>query len=100
MPFTSNATRPCMITMCKRRSSTWKTVTEHVISKGQTNNTLPNYTHLGNTICLNCYNGIVINSSSKFQQHAQTITMEQVEINETDESMKLRVLTICLFPKQ
>ena len=32
-------------------------VTEHLISKGQTNKTFPNYVQLGDTICLNCYNG-------------------------------------------
>ena len=72
----------CVITICQRQSFQWRKV--NVFIKGQANNTLPNYIHLGDTICLNCYNGILRNSV-EFQLHAQT--MEQVEINETDESM-------------
>ena len=60
-----------MITICKRR----KTVTEHVASKGQTNNNIP----LGDTTCLICYNGI-LRSLAEFQLYAQSM-----EINETDE---------------
>ena len=75
---------PCVITIFQRQSFQWRKVTENVFIKGQANNTLPNYIHLGDTICLNCYNGI-LRSSVEFQLHAQT--MEQVEINETDESM-------------
>ncbi|RIB29752.1 hypothetical protein C2G38_2154570, partial [Gigaspora rosea] len=70
MPFTSKLIGPCVITICKRQSSNWKTVTENVISKGQTNKTFPNYVQLGDTICLNCYNGIVTRSTVEFQQHA------------------------------
>ena len=47
MPFTSSITGPCAITICKRQSSDWRKVTEHVISKGQTNKTFPNYVQLG-----------------------------------------------------
>ncbi|RIB23623.1 hypothetical protein C2G38_2170703 [Gigaspora rosea] len=72
---------PCVIAICKRKSSNWKTVTEHVISKGQTNNTLPNYVQLGDTICLNCYNGIVTRSSAIFLQHAQdNVERSEVEV--------------------
>jgi len=71
---------PCVITICQRQSFQWRKVTENVFIKGQANNTLPNYIHLG----LNCYKGI-LRSLVEFQLHAQT--MEQVEINETDESM-------------
>ena len=74
-------TRSCAITICRGQSTNWKKVTEFVITKGQTNGTLPNYVHLGDTICLNCYNGIVTRSSAIFQQHAQTNTKQP----ETDE---------------
>jgi len=61
----------CAITICKTQQPVrWKKVTEYVITKGQTNNTLPRYIQIGDTICLNCYNGIVVNCSLIFQQHA------------------------------
>ena len=41
------------------------------MAKGQANSTLPSYVQEGNTICLTCYNGIVVNSSLELQQHAQ-----------------------------
>ncbi|CAG8590529.1 16100_t:CDS:2 [Acaulospora morrowiae] len=56
-------------------------VTEHVIFKGQTNNSLPNYTQLGDIICLNCYNGIIIGSVT-FQKHA----LNQSHYHETETS--------------
>src|SRR6185369_4113673 len=80
MPFTSSITGPCAITICKRQSSDWRKVTEHVISKGQTNKTFPNYVQLGDTICLNCYNGIITRSAIEFQQHA----LEQSHHNEPE----------------
>ena len=80
MPFTSSITGPCVITICKRQSSNWRKVTEHVISKGQTNKTLLNYVQLGNTICLNCYNEIVTRSAIEFQQHA----LEQSQHNDLE----------------
>ncbi|RIB27350.1 hypothetical protein C2G38_2029451 [Gigaspora rosea] len=43
----------------RKKSTNWKTVTQHVISKAQANNALPNYINIGDTICLNCYNGIM-----------------------------------------
>ena len=65
-------TGPCVITICRsQKSIKWKKVTEYVIAKGQTNNTLPSYLQVGNTICLDCYNGIVVNRTLAFQQHAQ-----------------------------
>ena len=84
-------TRSCAITICRGQSTKWKQVTEFVITKGQANGTLPNYVYLGNTICLNCYNGIVTKSSAIFQQHAQTNTKQpetdEIEaIENTDES--------------
>ena len=75
-------TRSCAITICRGQSTKWEQVTEFVITKGQANGTLPNYVYLGDTICLNCYNGIVTRSSAIFQQHAQTNTKQP----ETDES--------------
>ncbi|RHZ52392.1 hypothetical protein Glove_461g14 [Diversispora epigaea] len=67
MPRITNITGPCVITICQRQSTNWKKVTEFVISKGQANCTLPEYVHLGDIICLNCYNGIVTRSSIEFQ---------------------------------
>src|SRR5205085_3684332 len=62
---------PCVITICQtQQSARWKKVTEFVIAKGQNNNTLPRYLQIGDIICLNCYNGIVVNCSFEFQQHA------------------------------
>ena len=81
-------TRSCAITICRGQSTNyWRKVTEFVITKGQTNGTLPNYVHLGATICLNCYNGIVTRSSAIFQQHAQTNT-KQPETDEIDEAIE------------
>ena len=65
------STGPCAINICKSQTSIrWKKVTKNVIEKGQINNTLPSYILLDDTICLNCYNGIVTKSSVRFQQHA------------------------------
>jgi hypothetical protein len=81
-------TRSCAITICRGQSTNyWRKVTEFVITKGQANSTLPNYVHLGDTICLNCYNGIVTKSSAIFQQHAQTNT-KQPETDEIDEAIE------------
>ncbi len=60
---------PCAIEICKRKSLTWKTVTSLVLSKGTNNKTLPEYIKENDIICLDCYNAIVINVSSEFQQH-------------------------------
>ncbi|CAJ0852307.1 5952_t:CDS:2, partial [Entrophospora sp. SA101] len=46
----------------------------------QTNKTFPNYVQLGDTICLNCYNGIITRSAIEFQQHA----LEQSHHNEPE----------------
>src|ERR1043165_1446693 len=70
LPF-NNITGPCVITICQGHSTRWKRVTEDVLTKGQANNTLPSYVQKDDIICLNYYNGIVVNSSIKFQQHAQ-----------------------------
>jgi non-ribosomal peptide synthetase component E (peptide arylation enzyme) len=51
-------TRSCAITICQGQSTKWKQVTEFVITKGQANGTLPNYVHLGDTICLNFIGGL------------------------------------------
>jgi hypothetical protein len=80
-------TRSCAITICRGQSTKWEQVTEFVITKGQANGTLPNYVYLGDTICLNCYNGIVTRSSAIFQQHAQTNT-KQPETDEIDEAIE------------
>ena len=104
-------TRSCAITICRGQSTKWKQVTEFVITKGQTNGTLPNYVHLGDTICLNCYNGIVTKSSAIFQQHAQTNTKQpetdEIEaIENTDESTNplsfskaIEMITFYIFVK-
>ena len=60
---------PCAIEICKRKSLTWKTVTSLVLSKGTNNKTLPEYIKENDIICLDCYNAIVINVSSEFQQY-------------------------------
>ena len=70
MPITG----PCIITICQRQSTNWRKVIEFVITKGQVNHTLLAYIHLGDTICLNCYNGIVTRSSAEFWQHSQEST--------------------------
>src|SRR6266542_6536201 len=63
--------KSCVITICQSQQSIkWKKVTENVIAKGQTNKTLPSYIQIGDTICLNCYNGIVVNCSYALQQYA------------------------------
>ncbi|RHZ49679.1 hypothetical protein Glove_518g10 [Diversispora epigaea] len=80
----TNITGPCVITICQRQSTNWKKVTEFVISKGQANCTLPEHVHLGDTICLNCYNGIVTRSSIEFQRHTQA-NVRQPEVNMTNE---------------
>jgi hypothetical protein len=65
----------------------WRKVTENVFSKGQINKTLPSYIQLGDTICMNCYNGIIINISNEFQQHAQaSINCEHEETDKTNEA--------------
>ena len=60
-----------------KNSTQWRKVTENVLMKGRASNTLPGYVQEGDTICQNCYNGIVINNSLKFQQH----TKEYAETN-------------------
>ncbi|RIB27110.1 hypothetical protein C2G38_2137971 [Gigaspora rosea] len=79
MPFTSRITGPCVIIICEKKSTNWKTVTQDVISKAQANNALPNYINIGDTICLNCYNGIT-QGLARFQ-NVQT----SIEQTETDE---------------
>ncbi len=66
MPITGS----CKITICRKKLTNWKKVTEYVLAKGQANNTLPNYIQENDVICLDCYNGIVTRSSTEFQQHA------------------------------
>ena len=60
----------CVIAICRKQSTQWRKVTENVFTKGQANNTLPSYVQKGDTICMNCYNGIMVNILSEFQQHA------------------------------
>jgi hypothetical protein len=55
------------------------------LSRGQANNTLPSYVKIGDIICMNCYNGIVTNSSVEFQQHAQA-SIRQHRFEETRET--------------
>ncbi|CAG8684335.1 10919_t:CDS:1 [Acaulospora morrowiae] len=80
----TNTIKSCAITICKGKSTIWRKVTENVFSKGQANNTLPSYIHVDDVICMNCYNGIVINSSIEFQRHAQ----EQYRFEEISEANK------------
>ena len=89
-------------TICKRQSTNWRKVTEFIITKGQTNSTFPNYVHLGDTICLNCYNGIVTKSSAIFQQHAQTnmIEADQIEIESIPFSKAIDMITTILYVRE
>ncbi|CAG8655986.1 3771_t:CDS:1, partial [Scutellospora calospora] len=48
-------------------STQLKRVSESFLFKVQSNNTLPNYLQLDNTICSNCYNSITINSLFEFK---------------------------------
>ena len=87
MPPTTTLSGPCVITVCRRQITEWRKVTENVIAKGQTNNTLPSYVKLGDTICLNCYNGIVVNRSLELQQHAQvSMKRRKLDDEKTDET--------------
>jgi hypothetical protein len=80
-------TGPCAVTVCQRQSTLWKRVTEYVIAKGQTNNTLPSYVQVGDTICLNCYNGIVVKCSPELQQNAQaSMKRRKLDDDKTDEA--------------
>ncbi|RIB19638.1 hypothetical protein C2G38_2181293 [Gigaspora rosea] len=80
MPLTG----PCVIAICKKKLTNWKAVTENLIEKGQTNNTLPSYLQVGDTICLDCYNGIVTNRSAKFQEHARRPETDEPENKEKE----------------
>ncbi|RIB28607.1 hypothetical protein C2G38_2157441 [Gigaspora rosea] len=60
---------PCIIKICKEKSSTWRTVTGLVLSQGTKNKTLPDYIKENDVICFTCYNAIVVNASSEFQKH-------------------------------
>ncbi|RIB26015.1 hypothetical protein C2G38_2065994 [Gigaspora rosea] len=95
MPITG----PCTITTCKRESSTrWKRVTDFVINKGQANNTLPPYLQIGDTICLTCYNMIVVNSLTPFQ-HTQPDLQDQaiIDLTETSETNEAQSTTNLTF---
>ena len=61
---------PCAIEICNGMSAKWRTVTDMVMSQGKANKTLPDYVKAKDIICLHCYNAIVVNVSSEFQQHA------------------------------
>ena len=102
MPPSITVTGPCVITICKRQSTNWRKVTEFIISKGQTNSTLPDYVHLGDTICLNCYNGIVTKCSAIFQQHAQTNMNEtdEIEIESIPFSKAIEMITNILYVRE
>src|SRR6266498_2991629 len=79
---------PCVIIICQKKLTQWRRVTENILTKGQANNTLPDYVQEGNTICLNCYNRIITNNLLKFQQHAKEYAETNVKQRklETDES--------------
>ncbi|RIB13059.1 hypothetical protein C2G38_2198933 [Gigaspora rosea] len=61
---------PCVIKICKEKSSTWRTVTGLVLSQRTKNKTLPDYVKENDVICFTCYNAIIVNASSEFQKHA------------------------------
>jgi len=105
MPLFNNITGPCVITICQGHSNRWRRVTEDVLTKGQANNTLPSYVQKDDIICLNCYNGIVVNSSIKFQQHAQ-INIQQ-DATESDDintilsfSKAIKIITDILYTRE
>ena len=77
MSLSNTIIRLCIINICQKNSTQWRKVTENVLMKGRASNTLPGYVQEGDTICQNCYNGIVINNSLKFQQY----TKEYAETN-------------------
>jgi hypothetical protein len=81
----ANATRSCVIAICQGKSTQWRKVTENVFSRGQANNALPSYVKIDDVICMNCYNGIMTNSSVEFQQHAQA-SIRQHRFEETRET--------------
>ncbi|CAG8786053.1 17384_t:CDS:2, partial [Racocetra fulgida] len=60
---------PCVIKICKGKTSTLRTVTGLVLSQETKSKTLPDYVKENNVICLTCYNAIVVNASSEFQMH-------------------------------
>jgi hypothetical protein len=93
----------CAIKICKGKSSTWKTVTSLVLSKGANNKTLPGYIEEDNIICLNCYNAIVINVSSEFQQHALNWHDKPEASNENNVlffSQAVEVITDILYKRE
>jgi hypothetical protein len=53
-------------------TSRWKKITENVLNKAEANETLALYykDHKDEYLCMSCYNSIVVNSSSKFKEHA------------------------------
>ncbi|RIB18719.1 hypothetical protein C2G38_2183814 [Gigaspora rosea] len=95
MPITG----PCAITTCKKESSTrWKRVTKHIINKGQANNTLPSYLQIGDTICLTCYNTVVVNSSTPSQQTQTDLqTQATIGLTETSETNEAQSTTNLSF---
>ncbi|CAG8653328.1 35410_t:CDS:2, partial [Racocetra persica] len=50
----------------------WRKITDNVLSKAETNGTLALYyvDRKGKYMCINCYNGIVVNGSDIFKNHA------------------------------
>ncbi|CAG8437374.1 11241_t:CDS:2, partial [Acaulospora morrowiae] len=101
-----NTIKSYAITICQGKSTIWRKVTENVFSKGQANNMLPSYIRVDDVICMNCYNGIVINSSIEFQRHAQEqYRFEDIsEANKADDflffSQVVKVLTDILYTRE
>ena len=84
---------PRVITICRRQSTQWRKVSENVFIKGQANNTLSSYFQIGVTTCMNCYNRIIVNVSSEFQQHIQAGTNYKFEETvETDEAENINAI--------
>ena len=91
----------CVIEICKKKSLTWKTVTSLVLSKGTNNKTLPDYIKENDIICLDCYNAIVINMSSEFQQHALNQHSEpEISNNILSFSQAIGIVTDILYERE
>ncbi|CAI2201362.1 19160_t:CDS:1, partial [Funneliformis geosporum] len=97
---------PCVIEICKRNSVTWRTVTDTVISRRQANKTLPYYIKENDIIYLNCYNAILINITSKFQQHVlerhpHIESEPEISSNEIlSFSQAIRIITTILYERK
>ena len=73
---------PCIIKIYTKTSNTWKKVTKTVFERVKEYGILPEYIREGETICLNCYNVLLINRSFIFIQHALEHEEEERETEE------------------